>query len=89
MNKYQKYIKENPEKMEAESNRIKNYLNDKYKKILSKSVVEKPDNGKKISNICINVIKTFFSSWLLQDIIKIVLANVANKIVFFIFDFFR
>ena len=31
MNKYQKYIKENPEKMEAESNRIKNYLNDKYK----------------------------------------------------------
>ena len=31
MNKYQKYIKENPEKMTAESNRIKNYLNDKYK----------------------------------------------------------
>jgi hypothetical protein len=30
-NKYQKYIKENPEKMIAESNRIKNYLNDKYK----------------------------------------------------------
>lgn len=30
-NKYQKYVKQNPEKMIAESNRIKNYLNDKYK----------------------------------------------------------
>jgi len=31
MNKYQKYVKTNPKKMEAESDRIKNYLNDKYK----------------------------------------------------------
>jgi hypothetical protein len=30
-NKYQKYIKQNPEKMTAESNRIKSYLNEKYK----------------------------------------------------------
>lgn len=30
-NKYQKYVKQNPEKMIAESNRIKSYLNDKYK----------------------------------------------------------
>lgn len=31
VNKYQKYIKQNPDKMVSESNRIKNYLNDKYK----------------------------------------------------------
>ena len=31
MNTYQKYIKENPEKMQTECDRIKKYLNDKYK----------------------------------------------------------
>jgi hypothetical protein len=30
MNAYQKYVKSNPEKMEAESKRLKAYLNDKY-----------------------------------------------------------
>ncbi len=31
MNAYQKYTKINPEKMETERNRLKTYLNDKYK----------------------------------------------------------
>jgi len=31
MNAYQKYTKNNPEKMETERNRLKAYLNDKYK----------------------------------------------------------
>lgn len=31
INKYQKYVKNNTEKMTAESNRIKSYLNEKYK----------------------------------------------------------
>ena len=31
MNTYQKYIKEKPEKMQSECERIKKYLNDKYK----------------------------------------------------------